>query len=74
MNTAPNEFPWVTAILVVVAVIVVCVGGAVVIWGPSGALTFQEYLNDLEKFGVALGLLGIGRGIRSGAQKLSGRV
>lgn len=71
---ATQEFPWVTALLVVIALIVVCVGGAVVIWGPDGALTFQQYLDDLEKFGVALGLLGIGRGIRSGAMKLSGKL
>lgn len=69
-----NEFPWATAILAFLALLVVCVGGAVVIWGPDGALTFKEYLDDLEKFGVAIGLLGIGRGIRSGASKLSGKI
>lgn len=66
MNTDATEFPWATAIMAVIAIVIVIVGGAVVIWGEPGTLSFQDYLNDLEKFGVAVGLLGVGRGIRSG--------
>lgn len=73
MDTNLNEFPWATALLFVIALIVVAVGGAVVIWGPSGALSFQQYLDDLKNFGIAIGLLGVGRGVRSGAKLLSTR-
>lgn len=71
-TTGFNEFPWTTAIIAVIALIVVVVGGAVVIWG-DGALSYEDYLDNLVKFGVAVGLLGVGRGIRSGAKFLSTR-
>lgn len=65
MDTSLNEFPWATAMIFIVGVVVVLVGGAVVIWGTPGTLSFNDYLNDLKNFAVAVGLLGIGRGIRA---------
>ena len=60
-----NEFPWATATMVVLVFIAAVVGGAVVIWGPSGALTFAQYLNALRDFAIAVGILAVGRGIRA---------
>lgn len=51
-----------TALMLILAIIVVAVGGVVVILGN---MTYQDYLNVLWKFAGALGLLGIGRGIAS---------
>lgn len=59
-----NEFPWATACLVALTLIVAIVGGAVVIIGNS-ELNFEDYVKTLGAFAVGLGLLGIGRGIRA---------
>jgi hypothetical protein len=63
---ATTEFPWATALMVLLCLIVAGVGGVVVIFGDEGALTFQEYVNVLQKFAIAIGLLAVGRGVRSG--------
>jgi hypothetical protein len=68
-----TEFPWATAIIAVIAFIIVVVGGGVVMFGSSGSLTFDRYLTDLERLAVAVGILGIGRGIRSGLAKHNGQ-
>jgi hypothetical protein len=68
-----KEFPWATAALIFLTLVAALVGGAVVIWGDPGALSFKEYLDDLEKFAVAVGVLGIGRGVRSAAKEYSVR-
>jgi hypothetical protein len=48
--------------------IVAVVGGAVVIWGDPGALSFKDYATILAGFAAGHGLLGIGRGIKAGAE------
>lgn len=63
-----KEFPWATVLTALATLVVVIVGGVVVIFGEPGALSFQDYVKDLTGLGVANGLLGIGRGIRSGAK------
>jgi heme A synthase len=72
MNKELNEFPWSTACIVILTILAALVGGAVVIWGEPGALSFEDYLKSMAMFAGALGLLGIGRGIRANA-KLSSR-
>jgi hypothetical protein len=57
-----NPVTFVLILLVVVAAI----GGVVVVILHPETLTFEQLLNDLEKFAIALGLLGIGRGVNSG--------
>lgn len=56
-----DTFPWMTFLTVVIALVIVAVGGIVVILGN---LTFDEYLNDLTKFAVGVGLVAVGRGIK----------
>lgn len=56
----------VTAVACAIAVIAAVVGGAVVIWGEPGALSFQDYLVAMAGFVAGLGLVGIGRGIHLG--------
>lgn len=58
----------VTLVACTIAVIAAVIGGLVVIIGPSGALSFEDYLNDMAKFVAGLGLLGIGRGIHLAAR------
>jgi len=60
-----NTTPWATIGVWALTLLVAVVGGAVVIWG-DGALDFKSYAEILGAFGVAHGLLGIGRGINSG--------
>lgn len=60
-----SEFPWATVTTVIVTLVVAVVGGAVVIWGDPGALSFDDYVKTLTGMGIANGLLGIGRGIRA---------
>lgn len=64
-----EEFPWATFCVVVLTFIVAAVGGAVVIWGEPGALSFAEYARLLARFAIALGVLSIGRGIRHTARR-----
>lgn len=61
-----NKWGPATVLVVIAALIVLCVGGAVVIWGHEGALSFEDYLNDIIKVAGALGVLGIGRGLHAG--------
>ena len=61
--------PWATIFLCAVTAIYTVVGGAVVIWGDPGALSFEEYGNKLVWFAGALGILGVGRGIASSGEK-----
>lgn len=63
-----KSISWATVMTVILVAIAALVGGAVVIWGHPGALSFQDYLNDLQKFAVAVGLLAIGRGVKSGLE------
>lgn len=58
-----NSLPWATIFLCTLTLFYALVGGAVVLWGDPGALSFKEYGELLVVFAGALGLLGIGRGI-----------
>jgi hypothetical protein len=58
-----NDIPIVTYVACVIVVIAALVGGAVVIWGDPGALSYGDYLKDMAGFTVGLGLVGVGRGI-----------
>lgn len=64
-----DNFPWATFTSVVLTVIFALVGGAVVIWGDPGALSFDDYMKSMAGFAVAQGFLGIGRGIKSTNKK-----
>jgi hypothetical protein len=55
---------WMTLLIIIVAIIILLVGGVAVILNN---LTFETYLNDIEKFAIAVGLTAIGRGLKSGA-------
>jgi len=60
--------PVVTILTVVIAMIVVAVGGVVTITNPQ-SLSFHQYVTDIALMGGALGLgAGIGRGIDSNGQ------
>lgn len=56
-----DKFPWMTFLILILALIIVAVGGAVVIMGN---LTFETYLDDLEKFAIGIGLVAVGRGVQ----------
>lgn len=58
-----DSFPWMTFSILILAIIIVIIGGVAVI---TNHLVFETYLNDLEKFAVGVGLVGIGRGINRG--------
>lgn len=49
-----------TFAIIIIALIIVAVGGVVVILGN---MTFAEYLTQLQKFGIGVGLTAIGRGL-----------
>lgn len=68
-----NEFPWATFTAVAVTLIAALAGAGVVVFGDEGALNFSEYLDHLGKFVIGIGLLGIGRGVRSGQLKSGAR-
>lgn len=57
--------------MIVITILVAVVGGAVVIWGNPGALSFDDYLNDVLKFAGAVGLVTIGGGLSAAAAKKS---
>lgn len=60
-----QEFPWATAMMTLIAVIVVLIGGLVVIFDDD-TLGFAQYIDTLAKLSVGVGILGVGRGVRSG--------
>ena len=60
-----DALPWATIFLCALTLIYAIVGGAVVIWGDPGALSFDQYGKYLLGFAGALGVLGVGRGIAS---------
>jgi hypothetical protein len=66
MNPTSPEFPWATALVVVIVLIASLAGAGVVVFGDSGALSFNDYLDYMTKFVIGLGILGVGRGIRAG--------
>jgi hypothetical protein len=65
MRVVNDRRPWMTITLMALVLMVTAVGGAVVIWGNEGALSFERYLDLLKDFAIAVGILGVGRGIVS---------
>lgn len=63
-----SDFPWATALMAGLVAIAAVVGGAVVVWGPPGALSFESYLDSLKGFATAVGLLAVGRGVKAGIE------
>jgi hypothetical protein len=59
-----EEFPWVSALVILAALVIIFVGGGAAILNESYSM--EEYFRDLSRISIGLGLLGIGRGIRSG--------
>lgn len=57
----------VTLVLLLLVVIVALAGGVIVVVQPK-TLTFPQYLDKMKEFAVALGLLGIGRGLPAAAK------
>lgn len=55
-----------TIVTLVIFAIVAIIGGVVVI---AGNMTFEDYLDNLVKLAVGIGILGVGRGIMSGLKK-----
>lgn len=58
-----DALPWATIFACGLTVIYAVTGAIVVVWGDPGALSFAEYGERLRDFAIAIGLLGIGRGI-----------
>src|SRR4051812_28224897 len=68
MHVFNENFSWATFTTLMLVVIAAIVGGVVVIWGHDGALSFNQYLDALKGFAIAVGLLGIGRGVKAGIE------
>jgi hypothetical protein len=64
MKFLSDTKPWAT-ILTVVLVAIAAIAGGVVVIVNSEALSFAQYLDQLKTFALAVGLLGVGRGIVS---------
>jgi hypothetical protein len=67
-----KNLSWVTIGVILLTTVIAIVGGAVVIWGHPGALSFQEYIDTMWKFAVAVGIVGVGQGIKSGLENQAG--
>jgi hypothetical protein len=65
MKVLNDSIPWATLMTVLLVLIAAVAGAGVVIWGDPGALSFEKYLDLLKNFAIAVGVLGIGRGITS---------
>lgn len=61
--------PVTTALMVLLALIVVGAGAVVTILNPD-TYPFKSYLDDLKTFAIGVGALGIGRGLLSGLSNL----
>lgn len=59
-----------TVLIVAIAVIAVAVGGVVTVVNPD-TLSFQTYLEDLQRFAVAIAGLGLARAVHLGAQSVA---
>jgi hypothetical protein len=57
-----NDQPWATIMMVILVGIAAIAGGAVVVFHGE-TLSFEQYLDLLKNFAIAVGILGIGRGI-----------
>jgi hypothetical protein len=61
--------PWAT-IMMVVLVGIAAIAGAVVVIFNGDKLSFQQYLDTLKNFAIAVGIIGIGRGIASAGKQV----
>jgi hypothetical protein len=59
-----DSMPWATIMMAVLVGIAAIAGAVVVIVHPS-SLQFQQYLDILKNFAIAVGIVGVGRGIAS---------
>lgn len=60
--------------LLAVLVVIAAIAGAIVCAVNSDALTFEEYLDNLGKFAIALGTYAIGKGLFGGASRVADAV
>jgi hypothetical protein len=68
MKFLNDSLPWATIMMAVLVAIAAIAGAVVVITNP-GSLSFQEYLDVLKNFAIAVGIVGIGRGIASAGKQ-----
>ncbi len=66
-----EEFPWMTLLMVFMVTTAMIVGAIVVIWGPEGALSFEDYLKYMVGFAGAVAALGVGRSVRKGLERMN---
>jgi hypothetical protein len=59
-----DSMPWAT-IMTAILVAIAAIAGAVVVIRNPDSLSFQQYLDILKNFALAVGVVGIGRGIAS---------
>lgn len=64
MKFINDSLPWAT-IMTAVLVGIAAIAGAVVVVRNPDSLDFQQYLDILKNFAIAVGIVGIGRGIAS---------
>lgn len=64
MKFLNDSMPWATIMMAVLVAIAAIAGAVVVIVHPS-SLQFQQYLDILKNFAIAVGIVGVGRGIAS---------
>jgi hypothetical protein len=63
-----DSLPWATIMTAVLVAIAAIAGGVVVIVNPD-SLNFEQYLNVLKQFAIAVGIIGVGRGIASNGKQ-----
>ncbi len=64
MKFLNDSMPWAT-IMTAILVSIAAIAGAVVVIRNPNSLSFQQYLDILKSFAIAVGIVGIGRGIAS---------
>jgi hypothetical protein len=64
MKFLNDSMPWAT-IMTAILVAIAAIAGAVVVIRNPDSLSFQQYLDILKSFAIAVGIVGIGRGIAS---------
>jgi hypothetical protein len=58
----------VTAAMFALLFLVAGVGGVLIIFDQAGSMSYEDYTNILTKMALALGLLGIGKGVKTGLE------
>jgi len=62
-----------TFLIVALVAIVAVVGGAVVIWGDPGVLSFNEYLDYLKNFAYAVAGIGGARAVLAAGKAIGSK-